>query len=356
MDFRLTHLMRLPNIAGRRFDKENRLRSGFILAACALLFPIQLAKGQNTQEPQSLPRPPASAPTEENSPLSVNFSGAYSPRENLEGGGGISRSSWTGDANLKVPLIVNPSGISVFGGFGCSYTGATYHFSGRPNIAGSNAPWNQVNIATVSTGLFAKLNDHWGVFAGFAIDSAAASGADMGQSLTYGGGVGADYKVSDDVSIGVGVIAQSRLGRDVLVLPFPSFSWRLPIDEHRWRLFCGGGAEGSGASGGAPGVAIGVAYQPMKPLTLAAGLSSLGAVNDFRLSSHASVPNGVVRDEFSQLILNLNYQPDSHISLNSFIGADLPGNLRVISSTGGQVYNENTSIAPVFGGSVTWRF
>ena len=112
-------------------------------------------------------------------------------------------------------------------------------------------------------------------------------------------------RLSDDLSIGVGVIAQSRLGRDVLVLPFPSFSWTRPIGDRRWRLFSGGGPEGSGA-GGRPGVAVGLSYQPIKPLTLAAGLSGLGAVNDFRLSSRSSVPNGVVRDEFGQLIFDLN--------------------------------------------------
>jgi hypothetical protein len=356
MDSRFTHFTRLPTITGPKVSKENRVRSGLILAACALLFPIHLAKAQNTQEPESLPRPPASAPTEETSPFNINFSGAYSPRENLEGGGGISRSSWTGDASMKLPLIINPSGISVFGGLGFSYTGESYHFTGRPNIAGSDAPWNQVNIGTVSTSLFAKLNDRWGVFTGFSLTSAAASGADMEQSFTYGGVVGADYKVSDDLSVGIGVIAQSRLSQDVLVLPIPTFSWILPFDDRRWRLFSGGGPAGSGAGGSGPGVAIGLSYQPIKPLTLAGGFSSLGTVNDFRLSSRASVSNGVVRDEFTQMIFNVNYQPDTHLSLNAFIGVDLPGTLRVISSTGGQVYNENTGVAPVFGASVTWRF
>jgi hypothetical protein len=331
------------------------LRSGFIIFAC-LLLPIHLARGQNAQEPQSLPRPPASAPTDGTSPFNVNFGGAWSPRENLEGGGGISRSSWTGDASLKFPLVINPSGTSVFGAVGFSYTGESYHFTGRANIAGSDAPWNQVNIGTISTGLFASLNDRWGVFTGFSLNSAAASGADLGQSFTYGGVTGADYKVSDDLSVGLAIIAQSRLDRDVLVLPFPTFSWTLPFDDHRWRAFSGGGPNGSGAGGSAPEVAIGVSYQPIKPLTLAAGISSLGAVNDFRLSPRSSVSNGVVRDEFSQLIFDLNYKPNSHLSLSGFIGVDLPGRLRVIASTGGQVYNEHTGIAPVVGGSVTWRF
>jgi len=343
-------------IGWRNFSKENRVRSVFILIGLLLLIPIHLALGQNTQEPQSLPRPPASAPAEDNSPFNFNFGGAYSPRENLEGGGGISRSSWTGDANLKLPLIINPSGISVFGSVGFSYIGESYHFTGSPNIAGNDAPWNQVNIGTISTGVFSRLNDRWGVFSSFSVTSAAASGADMGQSLTYGGVLGADYKLSGDLSIGFGVIAQSRLGRDPLVLPIPSFSWTLPIDDHRWRIFSGGGPEGSGAGGSAGGVALGLAYQPIKPLTLAAGLSSFGAVNDFRLSSHASVPNGVVREDFSQLVFNLNYKPDSHLSFNGFVGVDLPGNLRVIRSTGGQAYNENTGVAPVFGASATWRF
>jgi hypothetical protein len=336
--------------------KENRLRSKFAVAVCLFLMPIHLARGQNAQEPQSLPRPPASAPTDDVSPFNINFGGAWSPRENLEGGGGISRSSWTGDASLKFPVILNPAGTSVFGGVGFSYTGESYHFSGRTNIAGSDAPWNQVDIGTVSTGIFAKLNDRWGVFSGFSLTSAAASGADLGQSFTYGGVAGADYKVSDDLSIGLALVAQSRLERDVLVLPFPTFSWTLPIDDKRWRLFSGGGPRGSGASGSAPGVAIGLSYQPIKPLTLSAGLSSLGAVNDFRLSPVSSVPNGVVRDEFTQLIFDLNYQPNSHLSLSGFVGVDLPGRLRVIASTGGQVYNENTGIAPVVGASVTWRF
>jgi hypothetical protein len=331
------------------------LRFGFILVACLLLVPLPRARGQTAQEPQPLPRPPTSAPAGDTSPFDVNFGGAWSPRENLEGGGGVSRSAWTGDASLKFPLVVGPAGPSVFGGVGFSYTGASYHFSGTPDIAGSNAPWNQVNIGRISTGLFAKLDDRWGAFAGFSLNSAAASGADMEKSFTYGGVAGADYKVSDDLSIGLGVIAQSRLGRDVLVLPFPSFSWTLPFDDHRWRLFSGGGPEGSGPSG-KQGVAVGLSYQPVEPLTLAAGLSGLGQVNDFRLSSRSSVPNGVVRDEFTQLLFDVNYQPDSHLSLNGFVGVNLPSTLRVISSTGGQVYNENTGVAPVVGGSVTWRF
>jgi hypothetical protein len=351
----------IPRAYHGRAEPENDLKLYLLIGTilCVWICGAGMTLAQNTQEPQSLPRPPASVPSTDSpdtSPASVNFSGTWSPRSSLETGGGISRNSWTGDVGLRVPVVLNPDGPDLFAGFGFSYTGSYYHFSGQPSIVGSSRPWNQVNIGTVSAALFAKVDDHWSAFAGFDVTSAGASGADMGQTFTYGGVLGAGYRFSDKLSVGLGLAAQSRLEDNPLVVPFPTFDWVLPFDQDRWRVFAGGGAGGSGAGGRTPGVGIGISYQPMRPLTLSAGISSLGIANDFRLGPHAAAPNGVVRDEYSQLVLAANYQPGNHLSLTGFAGADLPGKLKVISSTGNTLYSEHDSVTPVVGVSLDWRF
>ncbi len=290
------------------------------------------------------------------SPLNINTSGSYSPRVNIEGGGGFSRDAYSIQSGLRFPLWVNPNGPKFFAGFGFTYTGEFYNFSGHPNIVGSDRPWSQVNVAELSSGVFVKVDDHWGVFGGFGVNSAGQTGADFGQTLTYGGAVGADYKVSDQLSVGLSIVVRSRLEQGILVLPFPSFSWKLPFDPEHWRAFSGGGASGGGGGGNSPGVVVGVAYTPMDPLTISAGLSSLGLANSFRLNDRSVAPNGVVEDNYTQLVLSIHYVPAAHLSVNGFVGVDLPGRLKILNSSRVTVYDEHYSLAPVVGLSVSYAF
>ncbi|HEY2585579.1 MAG TPA: hypothetical protein VGI81_07440 [Tepidisphaeraceae bacterium] len=285
------------------------------------------------------------------SPFGVRAGGAFAPRSDLSGGGGVARDSWTAAARVRVPLANN-----LFATAGASYTGAFYQFSGEPRIGGSDHPWSQVDKVTVSTGLLARIDARWSAFGGFRVNASAETGADWGESFTYGGVAGATYRFSDRLSLGLGIVAHSRLEEGALVFPFPVFTYVPPVDHDRWRLFCSASGIGGALGENGAGVAAGVAYAATPKLTLAAGLSGLGLVNDFRLSPGAPVPGGVVRDHFTQLMVEADWRPLAGLSTAAFIGVDLPGKLDVLSRDGSTAYSSDFTATPVVGVTIEYRF
>jgi hypothetical protein len=317
---------------------------------------IRTAFAADPLAPGSLPLPPATQPSgqafKRNFPVvDVNFGGSYSPRADLDSGGGFSRTSWSSNIGLLFPVVPR----TLLGRVGFGYSNVFYDFRGHPQIHGSDRPWNQIDIANTSAGLYGRINDQWGAFVGFNVKSAEQTGTDFGRSLTYGGLAGATYRFSDHLSVGLAIIAQSRLEDNPVVLPFPAFDWVLPFDHDRWRLFSGG-ARGGLEAGNNGGVKVGLSYTPVQYLTLSAGLSGIGLANDFRLNSRSAVSNGVVQDHSTQVAFAIDYHPFREASISGFVGADLPNKLNVLSSSGNSVYSEDFSATLVAGLALKFRF
>jgi len=70
-------------------------------------------------------------------------------------------------------------------------------------------------------------------FGGAGVETAAEPGADLADSIRTSLFGVADLRVSDELSLGLGVSVSSRLEGGVRVVPFPAFDWRISGD---WRL------------------------------------------------------------------------------------------------------------------------
>ncbi len=74
-------------------------------------------------------------------------------------------------------------------------------------------------LVSISPGVIYRLNDRWSAIGGISVAASGESDADFGDSLTFGGYVGARYKVNDRLAVALGVAARSRLEDDALVVP-----------------------------------------------------------------------------------------------------------------------------------------
>lgn len=219
-----------------------------------------------------------------------------------------------------------------------------YEFDGPVTLApGTNEPWEDVHSYDVSAQFNARASDSWSWFVGGSVESSAETGADFGDSLTYGGFGGVRYHVSPSLQIGAALIVSSRLEDDARVLVLPSVEWT--IDEH-WSL----GSWNLGTRSG--GYAL--RYRPSEELTLGVGATYMP--REFRLDEDGPVPDGVGRDDRVPVHVFAVWSPEPTFSLRADIGADVYGHLEVLDAAGNKLGEDETNPAFTFGLSATLRF
>jgi hypothetical protein len=283
--------------------------------------------------------------------LNVRFDAdsSYLFEADLEGSSGsFDRARAGGRVTLLTPLSESLLvSVSLGGG------GSIYNFRGPTGlIPGSDDPWETIETYSAGANILYKINEQWTLFGGLNGASSGEDGAAFDKTLTIGGSLGASYAVSEELSIGLGVTAQTRLEDDPFILPLPLFDWTLPYDpQHRWRIAAGGARIGPARAAG-----IAAYFSPTKELTLSAGIGAFGLGGDFRLSQTGPVPGGVGRDSSFPVLAGIDWHPRPWISLAGFGGVGLFGELEVVDSNGDTLGSRDVAPAPVIGASLTLSF
>ena len=219
-----------------------------------------------------------------------------------------------------------------------------YEFDGPVTLApGTNEPFDHVSLYDVGLNFTTQIDDQWSLILGGAIQSGMEDGADFGDSLTYAGLIGTQYKASDSLTLGVGIAVSSRLEDNVRVIPVPLIEWK--IDE-RWRL----GTWDMGYEG--MGYALTYAASDELTLGLAAGYQS----RSFRLNEDGPVPDGVARDRSIPVGVVLAWKPSKQFDLRGFAGANFGAEYEVLDAGGSQVGEDQSDPALSFGISASFRF
>lgn len=312
--------------------------SAFMLVPCVAIGQTQPVR----IDPSSTPPPPAGTPpvggaqpqgeiaAEGERGISFSFmaSGSYSMPAEFGTMGDLSIAR--GAAELAVTVPITPEEISLQ--FAVMNEWSSYDFdSARPD--------HQVGLLRLSTNLQWKLDETWGLVGGFDIEAAGETDADFGESLTYGGYVGARYEVSPTFNFTFGAFAKSQLEDDAMILPLIGFEWKF---ADQW-------------AASMQGPSARLTYSPMEELDL----SLLASFENraYRLSDEAGpLRDAVLRDERINVGLQAQWSPKPWFSLTAEVGAALMSEIKFDDTGGNRIFKEEGDPAGYFGLSATFRF
>ncbi|MCA9275951.1 MAG: hypothetical protein KDA29_07995 [Phycisphaerales bacterium] len=182
-----------------------------------------------------------------------------------------------------------------------------------------------------------SLNDTTNWFLGGGIGFSGEDNADFGDSFDWLATGGFEYKQSDTLSIGVGVLIKSRLEDDVLIVPIPRINWT--IDE-RWSLR----TERAGLE---------LRYKHSDQLSY--GVFGEYRSDSFRLDdTHAAAVDGMGTHRRIPVGMFADFKASDRIRIEAAAGAALGGELEFLDANGNDVSKQD--LDPGIFGAITVSF
>lgn len=185
-----------------------------------------------------------------------------------------------------------------------------------------------------------RMNPSWRILAGPRLEIAAASGADLGESVTFGGTLAVEYTFRDKTSVALGATVSSRLEGKTTLFPYlrinPGFANFEKVD---FEALLNGGR---------------VRYSLTRQFSVFAQASY--DAREYRLSRRGSLPGGVWREKSIPVAAGLSWQPNKHFSFNAFGGAAFARELDLLTRDGGRYFRRDTSITPIAGADLRVNF
>lgn len=102
-----------------------------------------------------------------------------------------------------------------------------YNFDDFALVPGTNDPFNDVYEVTLTPSLLYQASPTWAFLGGGIIQFAGESGADVGESATFGGFFGSRWQVSPTFALQLGFAVKTRIEDNVGFLPALGFEWQV---------------------------------------------------------------------------------------------------------------------------------
>lgn len=261
---------------------------------------------------------------------------------------------WQGNANIDNGGDFDATGVGIragtSSGFGAGHrAGVTLHydyldydFSSR--TAFGDAPWGQVQRFGFGVPLVFGGADGWFYGITPSVEWSRENGADLGESVIYGGILSATKAFAPDQRLGLGLGVFSDI-EETRVIPILVVNWRL---NDRWSLV---NPLPAGPAGPA-GLELNYRFDNGWDLGLGAAYRSLR----FRLSENGPTPDGVGVERGVPVFLRLSADFADHASFFLYAGAIVGGELRVEDSGGNTLREESFDPAPLLGATFRMRF
>lgn len=266
---------------------------------------------------------------------SVGAQAAWQPDADLHAGG--KASTTIADAQAGITRAFGPRRSA---GLAVGYGVHDYRFSGDGFAA--TAPWDQVDVYSLSAPVRASLENGWTVIGIPAVRSRLARGAALADGLTGGGMIVTTYRVNECLQLGPGLGAFSELEDDPTVFPFLAVDWTI---TPTLSLSTG---RGQGASRG-PGLAL--AWQAREALT--AGIAGRYEQMRFRLDDSGAQPAGVGEDRGFAAVAFISYDVAPRLRLGGFAGFEMGRTLSIDDTHGHRAARSDLDAAPTMGLSLT---
>lgn len=224
-----------------------------------------------------------------------------------------------------------------------NYDYSDYEFS-SPAAFGGIAPWGSVKRYGVAAPLSYTRPDGWSVGLTPSVDWIHESGADVGESLTWGAIATATRFFPDGNRLGFGLAVFDRL-EETSVFPLLIVDWRL---SERWRLANPLPAGPTGPAG------LELDYQLGGGWNL--GLGAAWRTTRFRLSENGPVANGVGEERGVPVFLRATRRFGPSATLYLYAGVVTAGRLSVEDASGQVLREVDFDTAPLLGATFSARF
>lgn len=268
----------------------------------------------------------------------------HSFQTDIDGGGAFS--SETGFATGRLGF---PVGKGFLLGGQMAWQGDWYSFAGQNGVAPPDEarPWGDVHSIAGSMSLGRRAGKWWWN-AAFTARFSFETGASIGDSFNPGGIVGGQYTFSPGLRLGLGVLVNSRLEDDVLIVPIPFVYWEIT------EQFVLSNSIAPDAYPRGPGLEV--AWRPHEEWAVALG--GRWEFRRFRLNDDGFLPRhgGVGEDEGIPLWLRVTWRLGDHLRADVLGGYSVSNRLRLADADGAVLRSAGTDPIPYVGAFVTWQF
>lgn len=256
----------------------------------------------------------------------------------LDGPGSVSMNHYEISAGLGHQLFEQ-----LKTGLGVRYTLQDYEFSGRSGFGGLT-PWEDIHSYAISSSLSYSVDQHWSILVSPFVESSAESGADGGQSYSYGGFVFASYAASRDFILGFGGGVTSGLEETSFI---PTLFLRWQITE---KLLLTNPLE-AGPTGPA-GLELSYTFSPRWNIGAGAAYKS----HRFRLDDEGVAPDGIGEFSGVPVWVRLSWQPANHTTLALHGGYSFAGEVVLEDRDGNKITDDEYQSAPFAAASLEVTF
>lgn len=229
------------------------------------------------------------------------------------------------------------------GGVTLNFDHTDYSFA-SPAAFGGLAPWTSVRRYGVAAPFSFALGDGWSVGFAPSVDWMHETGADTGESLTWGAIATATWRFGDGNRLGFGLGVFDRL-EETSIFPLLIVDWTL---SDRWRLVNPLPAGPTGPAG------LELDYRFDGGWNL--GLGAAWRTTRFRLSDSGRVANGIGEERGAPVFLRGTRHFGERATLNIYAGLVAAGQLRIADSSGKQLRQVDVGRAPLLGATFSARF
>ena len=221
-------------------------------------------------------------------------------------------------------------------GLGLSFDYERWNFSDVPGLSGVD-PWDEIFRPGLSLPVFYSTGGKWRFGVIPSIDFAGASGAEAGDSLSYGAVLSAAYAFGPDLMLGLGTGIFERLDQSD-VFPFVVINWKI---NNRLRLTNPFRAGPVGPAG------LELVYAPDDSWEMGMG----GAYRSyrFRLDDSSAVADGIGEVDFWAPFLRVGWRLGEHYRLDINGGAMVGGSITIEDENGNELGETDYDTAPFVG-------
>lgn len=229
-------------------------------------------------------------------------------------------------------------------GFNVGIGRSDYEFGEQTDFGGGN-PWGEIEDTRASVVARFKFSETGTAILIPTVRFNGESGADSGDSRTFGLFAGAAWRVSEKLTIGPGIGVFSKLEDGTRAFPILIVDWDI---TERWNLATGGGL----AASQGPGLTL--SYKVSERWK--AGLTGRYEKLEFRLDDEGVAPGGIGRDESFPLVFSGVFDANPTASFTIFAGVELAGKLKLKNEFEELVDESKYDPAAIFGATVSLRF